>query len=157
MKTTHTIRLFADYHQFYVWDAGTDPCAPEDYSDEDVARMVKVAENVVVVQPVRQMAVSVTVTLSEIDPGVVAADWDHIVECSLRLPTGHLQVHECTGGAVLDDYITPGDYRVRVLFGSLDSLSEDGLDGNDVYRVDLWPAPAIPLRVAKQWEGERAG
>jgi hypothetical protein len=32
--------LFADYHQFYLWDKGTDPQAPVDYTDEDVERRV---------------------------------------------------------------------------------------------------------------------
>jgi hypothetical protein len=57
--TFHHLEVFADYHQFYVWDAGVGPSAPEDYTDDDVRRRVKVAPNVVVVQPVRNMTVPV--------------------------------------------------------------------------------------------------
>jgi len=49
--------VFADYHQFYVWDAGSAPVAPVDYTDDDLRRMVKVGPNVLVVQPVRNMCV----------------------------------------------------------------------------------------------------
>ena len=41
--------VFADYKQFYVQDAGIDPPAPEDWTDDDIANRSKVAENVVVV------------------------------------------------------------------------------------------------------------
>jgi len=155
--THHLLQVFADYNQFYVWDAGVSPIAPEDYTEEDVARMVKLAPNVLVVQPVRNMEVPVEIEVHSGDPGVDSGKWDHVVECALELPTGKLQVHECTGGPVLDQEVLPGTYRARVLFAGLDSLSEDGLDGGDRYRVDLWPgSPCAPV-VTKQWSSERAG
>src|SRR5215471_5201358 len=67
--TVHVLEVFADYFQFYVWDAGVSPLAPEDYTDEDVRRRVKVAPNVVVVLPVRNMTVPVEVELHAGDPG----------------------------------------------------------------------------------------
>ena len=30
-------------------------------------------------------------------------------------------------------------YRARIYYGGLNSLSEDGLEGDDHYRVVLWP------------------
>jgi hypothetical protein len=38
----HDLRIFADYHQFYIWDAGTNPLAPVDYTDDDLRNMMKV-------------------------------------------------------------------------------------------------------------------
>ena len=43
--------VFADYHQFYVWDSGVAPVAPIDWTEEDGANRAKVAANVVVVCP----------------------------------------------------------------------------------------------------------
>jgi len=155
--TTHSVRLFADYHQFYVWDAGTDPCAPEDYSDEAGSRRVTAVAHVLVVHPIRNTAVPVDVELCESEPPFEQARWDHAVDCSLHLPTGSLQVHECTGGPVLDLVVEPGSYRARVLFGGLNTVSEDGLQGDDCYRVVLWPGPPGPLLVLKEWNaGGRA-
>ena len=152
------LKVFADYHQFYIWDAGLDPRAPEDYSDEDVRRMVKVVPNVVVINPVRNMEVPVELAVLDQDPGYDPDDWDHVVEAALTLPTGKLQVHECTGGAVLDAEVKPGAYRVRALFSGLDTLFDDGLDGRDLYRVVLWPGDPCEIRVVKQWQGSpRAG
>ncbi len=152
----HSLTVFADYHQFYVWDAGTNPLAPEDYTDDDVRRMVKVASNVVVVQPVRNMEVPVELEVHARDPGFDAGHWDHIAECALDLHTGRLQVHECTGGPQLDLSVAPGTYCVRVLFAGLGTLSDDGLDGADRYCVELWPGTSRDLTIIKQWD-EDAG
>ncbi len=151
--SAHAFALFADYHQFYLWDPGAEPRAPEDYTDEDVRRLVKVGPNVVVIQPVRNMTVAVELELCDRDPGFNASQWDHIAECGLDLPTGKLQVHECTGGPVLDLDVTPGSYRLRALFGGLGTISENGLDGKDFYAISLWPEATAPLRIVKQWEG----
>jgi hypothetical protein len=147
--------IFADYFQFYIWDAGVDPSAPIDYTDADLRNRIKVAPNVVVIQPIRNMTVPVELDVCSSDPGVELQDWDHVAECSLELPTGMLQVHECTGGAILDISVAPGVYRLRAHFGGLDMLSEDGLEGDDHYKIVLWKEQTpTPLRILKQWEGE---
>jgi hypothetical protein len=143
--------LFADYFQFYVWDKGALPDAPTDWTEEDVVNRLKAAPNVVVVCPVRNMTVPVELEVLASEPELRSDPWDHIAECSLELPSGQLELHECTGGSAGVLSVVPGSYRVRAYFGGLDSLSEDGLSGDDHYRVTLWPAPRAPLRVVKQW------
>ena len=143
--------VFADYHQFYLWDRGMTAEAPEDYTDADVYRRIKIGPHVVVIQPERNMTVPVEVEVHDADPGFDPASWDHITEASLHLPTGRLQVHECTGGPVAEFEVEPGWYRVRSLHGGLASIDASGLEGSDHYRAVLWPAPPDDLRVLKQW------
>ena len=100
--------VFADYHQFYLWDRGMTNQAPEDYTPEDVRRRLKTGPHVVVIQPERNTTVPVEVEVHDADPGFDPAAWDHIVEASLHLPTGQLQVHECTGGPVAEFAVEPG-------------------------------------------------
>jgi hypothetical protein len=88
--------VFADYHQFYLWDRGMTAEAPTDYTDEDCRRRIKTGPHVVVIQPERNMTVAVEVEVHDADPGFDPAEWDHIAEASLHLSTGQLQVHECT-------------------------------------------------------------
>src|SRR5262245_34966845 len=103
----------------------------------------------------RNMTVPVELGVCSSDPGVELPAWDHVAECSLELPTGNLQVHECTGGPILDLFVVPGTYRLRACFGSLGLLSEDGLEGDDHYKIILWRDDAsIPLKILKQWEGD---
>jgi hypothetical protein len=145
--------VFADYHQFYLWDRGMTDQAPTDYSEEDVRRRIKTGPHVVVIQPERNMTVPVELEVHDADPGFEPADWDHSAEASLHLPTGFLQVHECTGGPVAEFRLEPGWYRVRSLHGGLATLDESGLEGADHYRVVLWPAPPEEVRVLLQWAG----
>jgi hypothetical protein len=145
------LSVFADYFQFYLWDEGVSPEAPTDWTDIDVNRRLKAAPNVVVVSPVRNMRVPVEVEIHAAEPAYDALGWDHIAECSLELPSGRLQVHECTGGPVASFRVQPGTYRVRAFYGALSKLSDDGLDGEDHYRIVLWPAPMVDLKVLKAW------
>lgn len=150
------VEVFADYHQFYVQDGGVNPDAPTDWTDEDVESRAKVSQNVVVICPVRNMTVPVSVEVYDSQPSYELSHVDHAIRCSLALPTGGLQIHECTGGERLRVSITPGTYGVIALFTGLSLLSEDGLEGEDAYRVLLWPASAMPLEVLKRWDENAA-
>lgn len=152
MRLQHrAFNVFADYHQFYVWDQGMTAEAPTDYTDEDVRRRIKTVPYVVVIQPERNMTVAVEVEVHDSDPGFDPAAWDHIAEASLHLRTGRLQVHECTGGPVAEFKVPAGWYRVRSLGGGFTSIDESGLEGEDHYRLVLWPAPAGEVQIVKQW------
>ena len=152
MRLWHpAVEVFADYHQFYLWDRGMTSEAPVDYTEEDVERRIKTGPHVVVIQTERNMTVAVEVEVHDTDPGFDPAAWDHVAEASLHLPTGQFQVHECTGGPVADLEVEPGWYRVRSLHGGLATLDESGIEGRDHYRTVLWPAPHVTSRVVKQW------
>ena len=148
-----SLEVFADYHQFYVQDGGINPPAPEVWTDEDIANRSKVIENVVVVCPLRNMTVPIEVVLHDSEPPHDGDRSDHVVECSLTLSTGHLQVHECTGGPALDWEVASGTYSVRLSYFGLDSISDNGLEGSDYYKVELWPGRARELKVVRSWLG----
>jgi hypothetical protein len=145
-----SLSLFADYFQFYLWDPGMNPKAPEDYTPPDLERRLKTGPNVVAIVTARNMTVPVTIEIVDAEPSLDIDAWDHVAEASLHLPTGRLQLHECTGGAVADFEVAPGWYRVRSCHGGLDSIDSTGLEGNDRYHLVLWPAPCAELRVLKQ-------
>jgi hypothetical protein len=110
---------------------------------------------VVVIQPARNMTVAVDVEVTDVSPTLAPDNWDHIAEASIELPSGRLEIHECTGGSIDVLPVSPGAYRVRAYFGGLDTLSDDGLDGDDRYRIVLWPAPFAPIEILKQYEDPR--
>jgi hypothetical protein len=149
MKREYSV--FADYHQFYLWDANASPEAPTDYDDIDIGRRIKTGPHVVVIQPERNMTVPVTLEVFSDPPSLDMDGWDHVAEASLDLPSGLLEVHECTGGSLDRIALAPGTYRVRAYFGKLGELSDDGLGGNDHYEIAVWPAPSAPIAVFKQF------
>ncbi|MEL6528791.1 MAG: hypothetical protein AAFQ27_02455 [Pseudomonadota bacterium] len=145
-------RVFADYFQFYLWDHGTQPDAPTDYDDADSRRRIKVAPYVIVVLTERNMTVPVELTVLDSAPPLELDRWDHLVEASIEIPSGKLEVFECCGQSIDVLAIGEGSFRARVGYAGLDTLSPDGLDGDDIYSVSLWPAPVEPEVVLKTFE-----
>jgi hypothetical protein len=144
--------LFADYFQFYLQDETADGNLSDAWSDEAVSRLLAVAPGVVGVGTVRNMEVGVTLEVLTSSPELNMTAYDHVVECSLTVTSKKLVIAGCT------DYfpdaaripVDPGTYRVRVCFSDLKSLSEDGLDGDDRYHLQIWPAPWGDIAVVKQ-------
>lgn len=60
--------IFADYHQFYLWDHARSPDTSLDYTDEDVRRRIKADLFLVVIQPERNMTVPVEIEIAERAP-----------------------------------------------------------------------------------------
>jgi len=146
----HHFTVFADYFSFIIQDEGATP----DFSnvtDEVIERMIDVEEGAVSVTTVRNMNVPVEIDLLAQPPSDNTTDWDKINECSIAIPSGTLVI---LGNEFFPDAprieVTPGLYGVRVYYGNLDSLSPDDLDGDDHYRILLWPITEIlPLRRIK--------
>lgn len=75
-----------------------------------------------------------------------SGSYDHVTEASLRTDTGrilvcHLGNYRPQGPRIS---VPPGTYRVRAYCSGFATLSEDGLDGDDRYRVVLWPSEQTP-------------
>lgn len=148
----HQLTLFADYHQFYIQDEPADGDLSDAWSDEAVERMVALAPGTVGVGTVRNTDVPVTIDVLDSEPALDLDGFDHVVDCSIAVKSGRLVAAGCT------DYfpeaarigLRPGSYRVRVNFAGLDSVLEDGLDGEDRYCLQLWPAPESPVQIRKQ-------
>jgi hypothetical protein len=76
----------------------------------------------------RYVCVPATVEIHEREPRLDLAPWDHVTESALSVGSGSVVLMGCT------DYkpeavkfpLLRGDYRVRVLSGGFDTLSDDG-------------------------------
>ena len=114
--------------------------------------MLAVADGVVGFGTLRNMQVGVTLEMLDEPPASDTAGFDHVVEGSLDARSGTLVVAGCT------DYfpdaarfaLAPGTYQVRLSISGADTLSEDGLEGEDHYLVQLWQAPLAEPAVLKQ-------
>jgi len=146
------LTLFADYFQFYLQDEGADGDLSDSWTDQAVADLLALAPGAIGVGTVRNMTVPVVVEVLDAPPSGSFDDWDHVAECSISVPSGRLVVAGCT------DYfpearrieVPPGTYRARVFYGRLTSVSSDGLEGDDHYKVSLWPQPEAASAVLKR-------
>ena len=136
----HDYRVFADYFQFYVFDAETPVDFSEAWSQTAVQQGLTTVPGGVGVATARNMTVPVTVEIHS-EPPAAETGYDRMDECELRVTSGTLVVMGAT------DYqpdaprleAAPGTYAVRVYSYGLNTLSPDGLDGSDRYKLVLWP------------------
>jgi hypothetical protein len=148
----YELTLFADYHQFYIQDENVDDNLSEAWSDEAVVRLLAVAPGTVGIGTVRNVDVPVTIAVLEREPVLDADKFDQVVECSIAVESGTIVVAGCT------DYfpdaarikLSAGPYRVRASFQGLESVSAHGLEGNDQYHLQLWPAAMGSVEILKQ-------
>lgn len=153
--SSNQFTLFADYFQFYMQDELADGNLSDSWNEEAVARLLAVAPGTVGVGTVRNMDVPVFIEVLNGVPPLELEQWDHVVECTILVQGNRIVVAGCT------DYfpdaarieVAPGTYRVRVGYAGLASISEDGLSGNDSYKLQLWQSEAIEPRVLKQRAG----
>lgn len=103
------------------------------------------------------MRVPVRIEWHDKRPALDLDAYQHIVEAHFDCPCGQLVL------AGLTDYdptaprfsVRAGPLGVRASFSGLDTLSEDGLEGDDRYVVQLWPgAEPQDMRVLKAWPDE---
>jgi hypothetical protein len=97
------------------------------------------------------MTVPLSLEVHDQEPLQDADGWDHVVECALQVDSGRIVVAGCTdffpdAARVL---VTPGLYRARVSYAGLTDISEDKLEGDDHYRVQLWRGSPTEPRVLK--------
>ncbi len=107
-----------------------------------------------IVHTARNMIVPVSVEWHDARPQPDVERYQHVAEASFDCPSGILIV------AGLTDYepsasrlaVEPGRLGVRANMSGLDTISEDGVEGNDRYLLQLWPSPQpLGLQVLKSW------
>lgn len=143
--------IFADYYQFYLQDETAEGNLSDAWTEDAVERLLAVASGTVGVGTVRNTTVPVAIDVIDHEPKTEAHRFDHIVECSVAFGSGRVVV---AGWA--DDFceaprihVAPGMYRVRVNYAGLNTTSPNGLEGDDQYQIQLWPATEGAITILK--------
>lgn len=148
----YELEIFTDYFQFYLQDEQVTDDLSQSWTPEALKRKLVCKPGLVGVGTVSNMPVPVRVEVLVAPPAAASPDaWEQINECSLHVPSGRVVI------AGVSDYlpkaqrleVTPGWHRLRIGYGGLNTISADGLDGNDHYHIWLWPAPEAALHVVK--------
>jgi hypothetical protein len=128
---SHSLNLFADYHQFYIQDESVDADWSSAWTDEAVSQMVAVVPGVVAVGTSSNETVPVVLEIHDAEPVADSTGWDRVNECDLRVGSDRIVIAGCTD--YLPDarrFAAPaGNYRVRVSYK---------LSNGEKYRVQLW-------------------
>jgi hypothetical protein len=78
-------------------------------------------------------------------------DFDHVVEASLKIHSGILQIIDCPNSEVeMETEIDNGEYRVRVYSINLNTAYEE--NPKDSYKIEIWKEAYSDRKVLKRFE-----
>ncbi|NHN26111.1 hypothetical protein FIA58_010525 [Flavobacterium jejuense] len=135
------LELFADYYQFYIQDEKSESNLVDSWTDFAVDNMIAINDGIVGIGTVRNMDVAVTLRILESEnTDNDFKKYDKVNECDLVVSSGIIVIAGCTDyfPDALRIPLENGIYRVRICYGNLDSLNENGLEGDDFYMVSMW-------------------
>jgi hypothetical protein len=158
------LKLFADYYQIHLFDDGSVTNLGDAWTHEAVLDNLAVATDAIAVGTTVNVFVAVTLEVLEAEPEDDSAEFDHVVEGSLQIPSGRLVVMGCT------DYepqaarfgVAAGPIRARVARSNLAEAERLGIDSADDpatmerLRLQVWPAPLGNRVVIKRWQPRQA-
>lgn len=131
--------FYTSYHQFFIFDQNVlfDP-QEEVWTDKSFSARLAVASGRLYVSTECYGPVKAEVRLLD-NPSRINdfKDYDHVVEGSIDIKSGVIQIIPCTANEPeLELKVVPGDYRVRIYSENLDSVIGD--EGDDFYLVEIW-------------------
>lgn len=149
----YPLNFYTEYHQFYIQDRISEGKTDSDDFWTEAAHNNKLAvENGIVgvgtecYGPVKGELIILDSANDSFDINL----YDHIVEGSIELKSGTLQVANCTWFDIeLELKLEPGTYRIRVYSSNLASVVGD--EGDDFYKIEIWPDIMLERRVLKRY------
>lgn len=152
MNGHHELELLADYGQIHIVDPDHATGEGPAWTSEEVEAMLALGPGIVAFGTARSMETPVRVELHAERPGVDPDQWDQIAECFISSPSRRILVKGPTeydpDAFALD--LPSSCMAVRILWTGLDSIGEDGLEGDDRYVVQLWPGEPRPASYPKK-------
>ncbi|MCV2883590.1 hypothetical protein OE749_02610 [Aestuariibacter sp. AA17] len=150
--TAYKLEIFADYNQVYLHDESAEADFADSWDDKAYKNMAAVIDGAIGVATARNMDVPVEVLICESEQPLDIEAWEHAVSCGVELCSGVLVVRGPSD--YLPDAkrinVKPGYYAAHILYKGLNTLSEDGLEGGDYYRIVLWlSATTVELKLLK--------
>ena len=150
---TYKLNFYTQYNQFYIADKSSpkNTGSRDFWTDEAYETRLAMGEGVLGVGtecygPVKGELDILDTCIAEID----SSRFDHIVEGGLDLSSGLLQVLDCPNTSVeLEVNIKPGKYRVRIYSSNLASVHGD--EGDDYYRIEIWPDNNMKRNLLKKY------
>ncbi|RZJ80836.1 MAG: hypothetical protein EOO47_06285 [Flavobacterium sp.] len=144
--------FYTQYSQFYLVDKSSDQNTSDDFWDEDAFEdRLAINDGILGVGTECYGPIKGEVEILEKEnSNIDFSDYDHIVEASLQINSGALQIQDCPNSSIQLEVILPENcYSVRIYSSNLASVEGD--EGDDYYRIEIWPAPPIRRKVLKRF------
>ncbi|MDJ1502806.1 hypothetical protein [Xanthocytophaga agilis] len=150
----YNLTIFADYFQIEIEDSNSIASHMPKFDKEEMTSLLSVGKGVLNVFTVRNMNVPLKIAVLAIKPDIDIKEYDQVVEASITISSGILSIYNAMEypDNLLEFRIPAGIYQALIGYQGLDTISEDGLEGNDAYTVFLWQNDtSIEKKIIKEW------
>jgi len=135
------LKFNTHYNQFYIADEKSPKRTDEDefWSNEAYDDRLAISEGIIGVGTECYGPVTGELNiLTKEDDKASFDNYDHVVEGPISLTSGQLEILSSPDSKViLKIKLIPGNYRVRIYSANLKSVEGD--EGDDYYKIDIWP------------------
>jgi hypothetical protein len=148
----YDFNFYSEYYQFYVLDAETKAStdAADFWYPEAEPRRLAIGAGLLGVTIATYGGARGSLHIKTQKPDTIL-NADHIVEASIRIPSGILQIKDCTGyDTQLEVKITKGTYRIRISSHNLGSVKND--EGDDFYTLEMWQSRFAKPKILKAYK-----
>jgi len=149
----HALDFYTAYHQFYISDKESigNTASSKFWTDDSFNDRLAIEDGVLGVGTECYGPVKGELMVLDACPNDCNFDeYDHIVEAGIEIKSGVLHIVDCpTSNIQLEINVNPGTYRARIYSSNLISVEDD--EGDDFYKIELWPDSIIERRVLKRY------
>lgn len=139
-EDVYPLDFYTQYNQFYIVDSEYKDSEKDIWADSALVNRLGVNENLLAVFTGSYGPIKGQLEIKNDGSNIGNLDeYDHVVEGKIDIDTGFLQVQDCPTSSVVQEVELPsGLYNVRVYSKGLTTVQGD--EGNDFYRIVIWPA-----------------
>jgi hypothetical protein len=148
---THQLKFSSEYYQFYILDSQSEGKidAPDFWNDEAGIRKLAIGEGILGVTIATYGNVNAELKILDEKP-IENKKASHIIEASLKIPSGKFQIKDCTGYETqLEINLDKTDYRIRVSSFGLETVVDD--EGDDYYEIEIWKSKFTAPKLIKKY------
>jgi hypothetical protein len=149
----YPFNFYTSYHQFYIVDKGSEgnTASSTFWTDNAYNDRLAIENGILGVGtecygPVKgelELLTNINIT-----PDLSTVD--HVVEAGIAVNSGIIQLLDCPTSTIqLEIKVAPGNYGVRIYSSNLSSV--DGEEGDDFYRIEIWPDENMTGKVSKRY------
>jgi hypothetical protein len=153
-KQIYSLKFFTEYYQFYIRDKNSKAKTDSDifWTAEASEDKMAVEEGLLGISVAKYAEINVQVNIHPQEQPVFNLQaYGHIVEASIEVPSGVLQILNCTAMELqVEINIAPGTYTVRASSANLSTVKAD--TGNDFYVIDIYPSLKKERAVIKNFQ-----
>jgi hypothetical protein len=151
-----TLLKFTSSHcQFYICDKGSPKATDSNdfWTGEAHASRLAVEDGIIGVGTESYAYIKAEISILVQRPTSIDLEkYDHIVEASLRIPSGIIQVLNCPDSNLeFEKQVVPDDYRVQVRSLGLETVQDEFEEADDKYLILIWPETYSSRKVVKQY------